>query len=510
MVVKGLKLLTVLFCVLNCTELFSQNFNRPVPPGVFPYEFRQYNNSNTRNYLLSPFGFLLDPADPAFVTPKPVILDKDGYLLWYMNTDARSTSDFKYFPAFSRYGYISFSANGVWYKFLDSAFNPVDSVHNSTGIEYDTHELLILKNGDYVIGGEKDSIFDLSAYTFNGKPGSAQTHAMGYVVEEFDQDHKLVFQWNANDYIHPSMAYEQFGYDANSYDYCHGNAIAETADGNFLVSLRHLNAIYKIDRKTGNIIWRLGGKASDFTFMNDVGFSGQHDVREQPNGDITLYDNANTTPGNPTRAVEYSIDTINHKATKVWEYRYAPLFFARAMGNHQVSSNGFRLINSGLIFRPNPTLTLIDPNSQPVADIFLKDSVISYRSYIFDLPSLPSKPTISCSRINGKLILSAPGGFAKYMWQTGETTQSIEADTTGEYQVWVNYGIGMLGSKPYAVKDLSTACVTGIPDGQPKRLASEITEIYNLLGQKITNPRIGTLYIVQRKDGSSQLTYWNR
>ena len=38
-----------------------------------------------------------------------------------------------------------------------------------------------------------------------------------------------------------------------------------TAEGNFIVSARPTAAVYKISRETGRILWRLGGKRSDFT-----------------------------------------------------------------------------------------------------------------------------------------------------------------------------------------------------------------------------------------------------
>jgi hypothetical protein len=498
---------SVIFILQGISSANGQNFNRPVPPGVFPYEFRKYTQSPINGYyLLSPFK-LKTQGNFEPLGLGPIILDEHGYLAWYMPTNAQFIFDIEYFPAFKRFGYIKFDGKDIWYKFLDSTFGEADSFTNSPGIGYDSHELQILKNGNYVIGGLKDSIFDLSPYTFKGIPGSDKTNAVGFVIEEFDPEGKLVFQWNSNDYIHPSLAYEQFGYSADNFDYAHGNAIAEALDGNFLVSLRHLNAIYKIDRMTGNVIWKLGGKQSDFTFTNDPGFSGQHDIREKANGHFTLYDNANTTPGNPTRAVEYVLDLANHTATRVWDYKYSPAFFARAMGSHQLCENGSRLINYGLTFRPNPTCTHIDQNDNLIADIFLRDSVISYRSHFFDFPLHSERPAIACSRQNGKLVLSAPGGFDRYIWQTGETTQTITANAPGTYQVWVNYGTGMLGSDPYFVTEISTDCTVGIEELKAPGDDAKIIAVYDLLGRRITTPKAGKLYIVQRQAGKPKLEY---
>ena len=38
------------------------------------------------------------------------------------------------------------------------------------------------------------------------------------------------------------------------------NAVSIDDDGNLLLSARHTSAVYKIDRRTGTVVWRLGGK----------------------------------------------------------------------------------------------------------------------------------------------------------------------------------------------------------------------------------------------------------
>ena len=63
-----------------------------------------------------------------------------------------------------------------------------------------------------------------------------------------------------------------------------------------------MDEITKIDRQTGDIIWRLGGVNNEFTFLNDsldfqhsipTPFCYQHDIRRLRNGNITIYDNGN-------------------------------------------------------------------------------------------------------------------------------------------------------------------------------------------------------------------------
>lgn len=46
---------------------------------------------------------------------------------------------------------------------------------------------------------------------------------------------------------------------------CHINSLAKDQAGNFLVSMRGPSTIYSISATTGEIIWRLSGKETNFT-----------------------------------------------------------------------------------------------------------------------------------------------------------------------------------------------------------------------------------------------------
>ena len=62
-------------------------------------------------------------------------------------------------------------------------------------------------------------------------------------------------------------------------------------------------------REDGRILWRLGGKNNEFTFVNDPErFSQQHSIRRIPNGHVMLFDNGNYHAVPHSRAVEYALD----------------------------------------------------------------------------------------------------------------------------------------------------------------------------------------------------------
>ena len=92
----------------------------------------------------------------------------------------------------------------------------------------------------------------------------------------------------------------------------HINAVEETADGDYLISLRHTDAVYRLDGTNGAIEWKLGGSERPESLeiagdpYADSLFGGQHDVRELADGTITLHDNG-TDRGRPPRSVRYEV-----------------------------------------------------------------------------------------------------------------------------------------------------------------------------------------------------------
>jgi hypothetical protein len=232
-------------------------------------------------------------------------------------------------------------------------------------------------------------------------------------------------------------------------------------DGNILLSCRHFNEITKIDRQTGAIIWRFGGKRNQFTCTNDpLKFSGQHDIRRITNGNITLLDNG--TYGVPplARALEYQLDESSKSATLVWDYSYNSSLFSNALGNHQVLSNGNHLIDFGATPDGLPWLVLVKPDKSLVMEISYAGSYTSYRAFNYDsLPWALTQPLIDCYKEGNDYFLEAEPGHSQYLWSTGDTSQTIQVTASGEYWVYVPYGEGNISTRHIVVSDTSQPCL---------------------------------------------------
>ncbi|HLP53098.1 MAG TPA: aryl-sulfate sulfotransferase, partial [Chitinophagales bacterium] len=408
--------IALLYVLLAANSVHAQNFNRPVPPLIAPYEFRKYDSACYGYFLTAPVKVKPTRVSDGSIVQPEMILDPNGYVVWYeAKPPVVVNSDFNYFPQAGVFVYCAVVDTSRYVRYLlDSTFNIIDSVDNLNGVKPDAHDFAILPNGNYLVAGRLDSIADLSRDTFNGKPGGAHTRLMGFVLQEIDKQHRLVWQWNSNDFVNPAYQVRSYGYKPQLFDYCHGNAFELCSDGNYLISFRNLDAVYKIDRTTGKILWQLGGVHSDFKFINDEGFSGQHDVRELPNGNITLYDNANSSAAHQSRGVEYRLDTVNHTATKVWSSAVKPGLYASGMGNLQTLAGGNRLISYGQVYKPNPGIDVMNDKNELLAQFFFADSFMSYRSFLYDLPFQFPRPKVSVSKTKYGVVLKAPAGYKNY------------------------------------------------------------------------------------------------
>ena len=185
-----------------------------------------------------------------------------------------------------------------------------------------------------------------------------------------------MFQWRSWDHFEITDA-DSVDLSLGVIDYCHGNAIEIDYDGNLLLSSRNMSEVTKINRTTGEKIWRLGGKNNQFTFLNDsIKFSYQHAIRRTAAGTFTLFDNGNFHNPKVSRAVEYSINESARTCTRIWEYRNDPPIYSFAMGYVERLPNGNTSISWGF---SNITYTEVTPSGQKAYEFSLENLIYSYR-----------------------------------------------------------------------------------------------------------------------------------
>ena len=147
---------------------------------------------------------------------------------------------------------------------------------------------------------------------------------------------EIVWEWRSWEHLEPER-YPMTPQDHRA-EWTHGNTVAETADGNILVSFRNISTVVMIERASGNIVWQLGGPP----------LAQQHDPRPLPNGNILIFDNGTHRRDNPatfSRVIE--VDPSTNEI--VWQYTDQSLFefFSPYISGAQRLANGNTLICEG-------------------------------------------------------------------------------------------------------------------------------------------------------------------
>jgi hypothetical protein len=177
-----------------------------------------------------------------------------------------------------------------------------------------THLVGKLSNGNYLLNIELDK-----AVT------SGSTKVDNQLLEEIKPDLTVVWSWKLFDHIPPS---------GNREELCHGNTFyIDEAAGFVYYNCRYLG-LFKIDRASGDILWRLGGSydktsigAGDFTYSPESGrFSDDHEPEIHDDGTLLLYDNGGfsgvgaTNTNYHSRVLEYQVDQTAKTAKVTWEF----------------------------------------------------------------------------------------------------------------------------------------------------------------------------------------------
>ena len=298
--------------------------------------------------------------DPGFETLVPPDESEEGYLLLGVPLGMGMES----------HAYlIDLEGNVCWYRPMGSVFE--------SGLDVQRHP-----NGNLVVYQSDTNFFEEighSGAVVHEWRGLSESQTLnGHHITFVDEDRTLLLGYSAsngqpydtfeivdrNGIVHFSYGTNTIGDGADS---LHPNSIVADQDGNVMVSLRNVDSVILIDRSGDNILWRLGGEWSDFTFVDDDfgGFSQQHDASLLPNGDVMLFDNGNEHNPPVSRVVRYRLDHEEKTATLVWEVRHEPDLFCEGGASAQYLDNGNTLIGWSL----GGVVTMVDPDGQVLWEI---------------------------------------------------------------------------------------------------------------------------------------------
>jgi hypothetical protein len=267
----------------------------------------------------------------------------------------------------------------------DQSYRELARVKAGHGEHGDLHEFLLTSRGTALVTIYSNIPADLTTVG-----GSAAGQLTEGVIQEIDvPTGKVLFEWRSSGHVAldesllPSVK-------SDVADYFHLNSVGVDTDGHLLVSARHTCAIYKVHRRTGAVLWRLGGKHSDFTIVPGAEFSFQHDVRRHADGTLTIFDNNAAAPTATTHArpMRLALDMSAMTARLVAEYQPDNPRVAWAMGNLEQLPDGGAFVGWGTA----GAFTEFAPDGTVRFDAALADGSVTYRAFRAPWVGRPAEP----------------------------------------------------------------------------------------------------------------------
>jgi Arylsulfotransferase (ASST) len=273
-----------------------------------------------------------------------MILDNDGQPLWLrlLQNEDMDVMDFK------AQTYKGETVLTWWegqhtgygqgeYVILDHSYREIKRVRAGNGYEGDHHEFLITPEDTALIT------------IYNKVPGDripvgdpVEGNVLDGIAQELDiETGEVLFEWHSLEHVGLDESYTK------PYDYFHINSIEVYDRDHLLISSRTTSTVYKVDRKTGEVVWRLGGKKSDFEMGQGTRTTFQHDARRHPDDTITIFDNGNVNTVEQSRGIAVEVDEDAMNASLISEYTHPDKLLSDTQGSVQVLPNGNVLVGWG-------------------------------------------------------------------------------------------------------------------------------------------------------------------
>jgi hypothetical protein len=350
-----------------------------------------------------------------FFAPKQtglVIADSHGRINWFQMTgyggNGEQVQDFRpqryrgqqvlthWKGASTSVGYSQLG----YFTILNRRYNVIERFRMGNGYKPDAHDMTLTPRGTALILAYRGVLW--------GKNG---TKVMDNIVQELDiKTGAVLFEWHSLGNVRLAASVQKRPKDGTPWDYFHANSAANDGDS-ILVSARHTCTIYRIDRRTGWVRWRMRGdnrkpKTNDIRLGARVRFGYQHDARRLPNGDISLFDNGSVGGSMPT-VKNYSSGMVirirgtgrkgdPRRASLVREFRNSPDVVSGSQGSFTLLPNGNGLMGWGSTSR----ISEVTPEGEVAFDMtFNSAPTNSYRARKAQWMGIPKyRPAIASRR----------------------------------------------------------------------------------------------------------------
>jgi hypothetical protein len=350
-----------------------------------------------------------------------VIADDRGRIRWYHEvpagleaTDFR-TQTYRGKPVLTWWeGTISKAGVGVGeYVVYDDEYQELKRLDAGDDLDGDLHEFQLTPRGTAYVTVYHEVPADLSRVG-----GPKNGYVYDSIVQELDVDSgDVVFEWHSLDHVPLSESIQanrepaKHASKKRPFDYFHVNSVADAPGGRIVISARNTSALYLLARD-GRIVWRLGGKRSDFGPAPAVKFRFQHNARLHPDGTLTLFDNGAIPKLEPyTRPLVLKLDAATRRATIAKTFVHPTKISSPFEGNLQLLADGGALVGWGGV----PKVTEFTPSGDVRFELKLPYGD-TYRAYRLPWSGRPGgKPTVAFAA--GRVYASWNGKTDVAAWE---------------------------------------------------------------------------------------------
>lgn len=329
----------------------------------------------------------------------PLIIDQSGQIVWFQPLSPHPVIGARAFnvrmqhyqgkPVLAWFeGSVVDGHGRGHYVICDTSYRVVARVHARRGLQGDLHEFVLTPEGTalFTCYGRAQGRVRV------GRTLVSVPYWYGVVQEVDLATGKLLLHWRSDRHVALSESYVPPSVrQGPAWDYFHINSITiDPSDRNLVVSGRNTWAAYKLDRKTGKVIWRLGGKHSDFELGAGVHFAFQHDVNMHRREVMTVFDNEGGPPqeASQSRALVLVVDQAHRRVRLRRAYEHLPPVYSDALGSVQPLGGGRMFVGWGRA----TYFTQYGPHGGVEFDGHLTPGVSSYRAFLQRWSATPARP----------------------------------------------------------------------------------------------------------------------
>lgn len=171
------------------------------------------------------------------------------------------------------------------------------------------HEIRRLPDGNLLMLNHVSRQFDLSQ-----QGGSIAETVVGDGIVIMDMNGNIVWDWDCFSEIDPRDDEDIMTANVGPGDWVHANSVNYDSEGNFYITFNWLNQLWKVDRTSKKVTYRLGEEGT--VDLDSEGFvSGVHNVNVTGNNAFYLFDNGTKTHQSRILGFEVNEQTLTAELT---------------------------------------------------------------------------------------------------------------------------------------------------------------------------------------------------